>query len=109
MPISLTIADSYSMPARRESDFRPQTGEAAVPLTEGVVLLDARIYPEHCIREATSAYTPFLTVTSRANGPHCMSLDIQVQPEHGADALRIRREYLNFLLDLSIRHYLGSR
>jgi hypothetical protein len=76
-------------------------------LTAGRARLDSSIYPQDCVAAAATAYSEFLRIESTAGETGAVELDIRVRPGFELRAVQLRREFLNYLLDLSIQHYLA--
>jgi hypothetical protein len=77
-------------------------------LTAGPVEFDPRLYPQSCLEAAAAAYAKFLRVekTLSEDGAICASL--VTFPAFSPREVQIRREFLNYLLDLSIQRYLRT-
>jgi hypothetical protein len=79
---------------------------ATSALSDERVLLHHILYDEDCLKAACEAYKT-LAVVSVERGDGYSS--IAVAPARGApDPATVRREFLNYLLDLSIKKYLAS-
>jgi len=76
-------------------------------LTSGIVSLDLDLYPEECVREAVDAYKNFLRAEVRKLGPSAASIEIAII-DTAWDPAVVRREFLNYLLDISLRRYLRT-
>lgn len=76
-------------------------------LTGGLVRLAASIYPQTCIAKAIEAYREFADVGLLAGeeGEHLLTL--AVRPPHLAQEPTLRREFLNYLLDLALQDHLA--
>lgn len=75
-------------------------------LTGGRVRLDPSLYPQDCAVAAATAYSEFLRIeTTGETG--AVELDIIVRPGFELRAVQLRREFLNYLLDVSIQRYLA--
>ena len=79
---------------------------AASALSSDTVLLYHSIYPEDCLAEACEAYKTFADVSiERGDVFSAIALTPKVQ---SPDSVTIRREFLNYVLDLSIKKHLAS-
>jgi hypothetical protein len=79
---------------------------ATSALSEEKVLLHHILYDEDCLTAACEAYKTF-AVISVEHGDGYSSIAVASAP--GApDPSTVRREFLNYVLDLSIRKYLAS-
>jgi hypothetical protein len=79
---------------------------ATSALTQERVLLHCTLYPEDCVRAAGDAYKMFAAISVEGGD---QSSTITVVPVPGApDLVTLRREFLNHVLDLSIRKRLAS-
>ena len=78
---------------------------ASSVLTEGPVYLDPRIYCQPCVDQAAAAYLHVLTVTRTRD--ESMPLFLIEAKEGFEDAILLRREFLNYLLDLAIKTHLA--
>ncbi len=79
---------------------------ATSALSEQPVILHHSLYDEDCLRSACEAYKAF-AVVSVEPGDGFSKLTIHVVPG-AADAVTMRREFLNYVLDLSIKKRLAS-
>ena len=75
-------------------------------LTTGRVPIDPSIYPQSCLDAARMAYAEFLRVDPNPGKAGTCVLDIVVLPPFSSNETQLRREFLNYLLDLSIQHHL---
>jgi len=79
---------------------------ATSALSEQPVVLYHSLYDEDCLRAASEAYENFATV-SVETGDGFSKVTVTALP--GApDASTVRREFLNYVLDLSIKKQLAS-
>jgi hypothetical protein len=81
---------------------------AASILVDGPIPIDASIYPEACLREAEAAYQEFLTVERLGQEQTMCVVRLVFSPRSSSEALRLRREFLNYVLDLALRHHLRA-
>ncbi len=79
---------------------------AASVLEHGPIQLDRTIYPEECLLAATEAYRDFLHVERMREENGARTIEVTVNPAHAPQAPQVRKEFLNYLLDLAIRHHL---
>lgn len=79
---------------------------ATSPLSEGKVILQHTLYDEGCLRAASEAYKPF-AIVSVEPGDDCSIITVTPMPDV-PDPVRVRREFLNYVLDLSIKKHLAS-
>ncbi|HXJ93205.1 MAG TPA: HxsD-like protein [Terriglobia bacterium] len=70
-------------------------------------VLSHSIYPPTCLASAVSAYRDFCSVTlcESTGGASCIDI-APALPEY--DELRTAREFLNYLLDISLEAHLGE-
>jgi hypothetical protein len=69
-------------------------------------ILSSEIYPKECVRAAIEAYKTHLNATL-INDNDAVSV-VELAPRTSdVDANTVVREFLNYLLDLSIRQHLG--
>lgn len=76
---------------------------ARSPLIEGPITLDKSIYPEECLAAAGEAYRPFLSVHVIQGDSSTQTIELAIGPEHSLKAEHIRKEFLNYLLDLAFQ------
>lgn len=77
---------------------------AASLLTAGPLRFDLAVYSEDCIREALAAYGPFFEATI-TNVPGAVSVAL-VPRRADIEEVAARREFLNYVLDLTLKHHL---
>ena len=75
-------------------------------LTAGRLILDSSIYPKSCVAAAAAAYAEFLKLDASPAEADTPDFDIVVIPAISSKGTQLRREFLNYLLDLSIQHHL---
>ena len=75
-------------------------------LTTGLVAIDPNIYPQSCLEAARMAYAEFLRLDPDPGKTGISVLDIVILPAFSSNETQLRREFLNYLLDLSIQHHL---
>jgi len=79
---------------------------ATSSLSEEKVLLHHILYDEDCLKAACEAYKTFAVVSVERGEGYS---SIEVAPMPGApDPETVQREFLNYVLDLSIKKYLAS-
>jgi 5-enolpyruvylshikimate-3-phosphate synthase len=79
---------------------------ATSALSEDKVILHHILYGEDCLKAACEAYKAFAVVSVERGDGYA---SIVVAPAPGApDPATVRREFLNYVLDLSIKKYLAS-
>lgn len=78
---------------------------ATSPLSEGAVVLHHTLYNEDCLKAACEAYRKFADVSvERGDGYSTIAMT----PVPGApDPVTLRLEFLNYVLDLSIKKHLA--
>lgn len=76
-------------------------------LTAGCVPLDPSLYPQDCVAAAATAYAEFLRIESSPHETGLGEVDVIVRPDFAPREVQLRREFLNYLLDLSIQHHLA--
>ena len=76
-------------------------------LTDGPVPLDSSIYPAACIEAAAEAYKEFLSVEPIHSGS-VITIVLTPLPAVASQGDRLRKEFLNYLLDLSVQYRLGN-
>lgn len=76
-------------------------------LTGGGIRLDPSLYPQDCAAAAATAYSEFLRIETTTGETGAVELDIIVRPGFELRAVQLRREFLNYLLDVSIQRYLA--
>lgn len=75
-------------------------------LTAGRLILDSSIYPKSCVDAAAAAYAEFLKIAASPAEADTPDFDIVVLPAFSSKGTQLRREFLNYLLDLSTQHHL---
>ena len=70
------------------------------------VVLDNEFYLPECLAAAVTDYAPYCTIQQADTSPQQTAITIAVRPEFAADANVIISEFLNYLLDLSLKHHL---
>jgi hypothetical protein len=79
---------------------------ATSPLSDEEVVLHHHFYDEDCLAAACKAYEKFADVSVQQG---TLSSAVSVVPKPGAsDLMTVRREFLNYVLDLSIKKRLAS-
>jgi hypothetical protein len=79
---------------------------ATSPLSDGEVALHHDFYDEDCLTAACKVYEKFADVSVQRGNP---SSTVSVKPRPDAsDPLTVRREFLNYVLDLSVKKRLTS-
>jgi len=79
---------------------------AASVLESGPIFLDRTIYPEECLHSAIGAYRDFLEVEALEGNDRTRTVEVRIKPAYHAESLRVRKEFLNYLLDISIQRHL---
>jgi hypothetical protein len=79
---------------------------AASVLECGPIPLERTLYPEECLAAAMSAYVEFLAVKVIAEEERARTIQIEIHPACSSQASEVRKEFLNYLLDLAVQHYL---
>ncbi len=79
---------------------------AANVLENGPIRLDRIIYPDECLVAAIDAYRQFLAIQTSATDQRTRTVEATINPAHSQQASKVRKEFLNYLLDLSIQHHL---
>lgn len=79
---------------------------ATSALSEQPVVLYHSFYDEDCLRSASEAYKSFADVSIEP-GDGLSRVTINAIPG-ASDAVTVRREFLNYVLDLSIKKHLAS-
>ena len=80
---------------------------AASVLSEGPVPLHTSVYPQPCVSKAVEAYREFLDVEVVTAEEDKQVLKLAVRPDYIEQASQTRKEFLNYLLDLSAQHHLA--
>ena len=63
------------------------------------------LYPQRCLEAAVNDYKDFCEVRqTQANDDSCV-IDIAINPAYSDESAQILREFLNYLLDLSIQDF----
>jgi hypothetical protein len=79
---------------------------AASALSADPLVLDASLYPDDCVRSAVAAYQPYAEVAiEQREGPELL---ISILSKAPASDHIVRREFLNYVLDLSLRQHLAG-
>lgn len=78
---------------------------ATSPLSQERVPLQHGFYPEHCLRAACDAYREFADINVETGGD---SSDVEIIPRSKESEATVRREFLNYVLDLSIKAHLSA-
>lgn len=79
---------------------------AASVLESGLIPLDRTIYPEECLHTAIGAYRDFLEVEALGGNDLTRTVEVRIKQAHHPEAPQVRKEFLNYLLDVSIQHHL---
>lgn len=74
-------------------------------LTTGEALLASQFYPKECLEAAADAFRDRLTIRYHPVGD-TPAVRIEIECIDSSDPLQMRREFLNYLLDLSVQHRL---
>lgn len=74
-------------------------------LTSGEALLASQFYPKECVEAAADSFKNRLTIRYRFAGDADV-MRIEIECSDPGDALQMRREFLNYLLDLSVQRRL---
>ncbi len=82
---------------------------AASILAEGPIPLDKAIYPEICLHNTRVAYQEFLVVECMAEDDATRIVGLTVLPTFSSEAARLRQEFLNYILDLSVQYHLNRQ
>ena len=69
--------------------------------------LSEMIYPRHCLQEAIKAYSGLCSVQVFEIDPEIFVIEIEPSADNEADKDRVAREFMNYLLDLSLEQHLG--
>jgi hypothetical protein len=77
-------------------------------LTAGHLRLDPSLYPPDCVGAAATAYAEFLRIEPSGAESGAVGLNIVVLPAFSAREVQLRREFLNYVLDLAIQGHLRS-
>ena len=72
------------------------------------VSLSARIYPRQCLEQAISAYSHVCSVEVRKQTAGGCQIDINVLEAAQSQEDQVIREFLNYLLDLSLETQLAK-
>ena len=72
------------------------------------VSLSPLIYSKECLENAVAAYSDICSVVALGNTPAGPQIEIKAAPGIG-DEPRLVREFLNYVLDLSLEKHLGRR
>lgn len=75
-------------------------------LSAGRVALDPGLYPKGCVEATATAYAQFLRIEPSRKEAGAPELDIVILPGFSSKGVQLRREFLNYLLDLSVQHHL---
>jgi len=78
---------------------------APSPLSKGTVVLEHRFYPQDCLAAACEAYREFADITVDTGSD---SSAIEITPRSTGSETAVRREFLNYVLDLSIKAHLSA-
>ncbi len=79
---------------------------AANVLESGPIRLDTILYPDECLAAAIDAYKEFLVIQTSATDERTRTVKAIINPPHIQHASRVRKEFLNYLLDLSIQYHI---
>ena len=78
-------------------------------LTDGPILFDSAIYPDVCLSLAIEAYRELLQVDRLSSGSDGQLVRLTPLPHLESDPLTLRREFLNYVLDLAVQHALSTQ
>ena len=70
------------------------------------VTLSPLIYDGRCLDDATEVYTNLCAVAVLAVTP--AGWLVEIEAPHGVDEVRVTREFLNYLLDVSLEKHLSE-
>lgn len=82
---------------------------AASVLSDGLLRLDANIYPRHCVEKAIQAYKDFVDVEILAGIDGEYLLRLVVRAPYLAQEPPARKEFINYLLDFALQEHLAPR
>ncbi len=74
-------------------------------LTTGPITLDPTVYPQSCVSAAATAYAEFLQLNPVPDTDRSNDFEIVILPAFASNGARLRGEFLNYVLDLSIQHH----
>jgi len=63
------------------------------------------LYPQRCLEAAVNDYKDFCEVKQTQANDNFSVIDIDIHSEYSGESAQILREFLNYLLDLSIQDF----
>lgn len=78
-------------------------------LNSGPIHLDKALYPDHCVSVAITAYREYLDIENTGGDNTVRVIQVTIKPPYLPQASTVRKEFLNYLLDVSIQHHLRSK
>jgi len=78
-------------------------------LERGPILLCKTIYPDESVRMAVNNYTEFVSLEKLNEDGNIRTYRLIVNPKYSSKSSQLRKEFLNYLLDLAIQHHLGKQ
>jgi hypothetical protein len=78
-------------------------------LTDGPILFDSAIYPDVCLNLAIEAYRELLQVDRLSRESNGQMVRLTPLSRSDSDPLSLRREFLNYVLDLAVQHALSTQ
>lgn len=78
-------------------------------LTDGPILFDSTIYPDVCLNLAIEAYRELLQVDRLPSGFNGQIVRLTPLSRSESDPLSLRREFLNYVLDLAVQHAMSTQ
>jgi hypothetical protein len=70
--------------------------------------LSKKIYPPVCLEQAALAYSSLCSISVSQDTPVERYIEIEISAGVEAEETKVAREFLNYLLDLSLESYLGN-
>lgn len=78
-------------------------------LEQGPIELDRTIYPDDFVLAAVQAYRGFLELELLAEDTRKRTIQLRINPAYSSKAPYVRKEFLNYLLDLAVRRHLNLK
>ena len=72
------------------------------------VILSKKIYLPACLEQAALAYSSLCSILVSQDTAAEYHIEIEICASVGAEENKVAREFLNYLLDLSLESHLGS-
>lgn len=72
------------------------------------VRLSKKIYPSACLEQAAQAYSSLCSISVSQDTAAERHIEIKISTSVEAEENKVAREFLNYLLDLSLENHLGT-